>query len=124
MFSKSNKRKAILSSKNVDTEQTNRTSIPTLIEPIESRDPMEDMDSTGTTPTSSISSMSPSPTNVAKSKRFKWFGDDSSVDSMDTTPSAIELVKYTNHDFDDFKKPFDCFAPSCDQGILFCFGKD
>ena len=63
--------------------------------------------------------MSPSPTNVAKSKRFKWFGDDSSVDSMDTTPSAIELVKYTNHDFDDFKKPFDCFAPSCDQGIHF-----
>ena len=63
------------------------------------------------TSTTSITSITPSPSSINKNnKRFKWLFDDHSFDPMDTEPppsSPVELVKFTNQPFDDFKKPFD-----------------
>merc|ERR1719322_1438825 len=51
--------------------------------------------------------MDSSPSSVTMRKKFKMFSED----SMDTSPSSpVTLIKYTHQPFDDFKKPFDCFA--------------
>ena len=74
--------------------------------------PASDMGSTASSNRSSASatptySGTPSPTR--NSKRFKWLFDERNYDPMDTTPSPtspVELVEFTRHPFDDFKKPF------------------
>ena len=95
MFLNKNKRKVNLS---IDTNNSNNAgsgTIPSLY------------DNDGSKVIDSAIPMDSSPSSVTLRKKFKMFSDD----SMDTSPSSpVALIKYTHQPFDDFKKPFDCFA--------------
>ena len=115
MFSNRNKRKVHLNPTKSKKEEEKGPPIPEVILRNDSNIAMEFTDSDEVFSRSSASSDSPSPTNIAETKRFKWFSDARrpSRDSMDTSPSPVKLTKFKKDtSFDDFKKPFDCFAPS------------
>lgn len=110
MFLTKKKRKVNLHIEIDKSNDTGSGGIPSLYKDdsskvrIDSPHPME-LSSEG-----SVSSGDSSPSvhpSVTMRKRLKMFSDE----SMDTSScSPVTLIKYTDQPFDDFKKPFDCFA--------------